>query len=124
VLHAEWQNEGDLLNYDGADTNVYINTIDNGAGTIAFAATRLDVATGVTTPGTLAVVKFTAIRKGECSDLTLTEVVVADKDEETVCEAYCWEGNELADRADLNDDYNVNILDAVIIGTCWGDVAY
>lgn len=59
-------------------------TIDNGAGTIAFAATRLDVATGVTTPGTLAVVKFTTIRKGECSDLTLTEVVVADKDGEEI----------------------------------------
>ena len=84
VLHCEWQNEGTFLDYDGAETNVYVNTIDNGAGTISFAATRVDVATGVTTPGTLATIKFTAIRKGECSDLTLTEVVVADEDGEAI----------------------------------------
>jgi outer membrane protein assembly factor BamB len=79
VLHTEWQNEGTFLNYDGADTNVYINTIDNGAGTISFAATRVDVTTGVTDPGTLAVIKFTAIQKGVCSDLTLDGVLVADE---------------------------------------------
>jgi len=84
VLHAEWQNEGDFLNYDGADTKVYVNTIDNGAGTIAFAATRLDVATGVTTPGMLAAIKFTAIRKGECSDLTLIDVAAADENGEAI----------------------------------------
>ena len=79
VLHAEWQNEGTFLNQDGAETNVYINTIDNGAGTISFAATRVDVTTGVTDPGTLAVIKFTAIRKGVCSDMTLSDVVAADE---------------------------------------------
>ena len=79
VLHAEWQNEGTFLNHDGAQTNVYINTVDNGAGTISFAATRVDVTTGVTGPGTLAVIKFTAIRKGICSDLTLDGVIVADE---------------------------------------------
>ena len=79
VLHAEWQNEGTFLNHDGAETNVYINTIDNGAGTISFAATRVDVTTGVTSPGTLAVIKFTAIQKGICSDLTLDGVIVADE---------------------------------------------
>ncbi|HIE32093.1 MAG TPA: DUF3344 domain-containing protein, partial [Methanosarcinales archaeon] len=35
VLHAEWQNEGTFLNGDGEPTNVYINNIDNGAGTIS-----------------------------------------------------------------------------------------
>ena len=79
VLHAEWQNEGTFLDHDGAETNVYINTIDNGAGTISFAATRVDVTTGVTSPGTLAVIKFTAIQKGICSDLTLDGVIVADE---------------------------------------------
>lgn len=38
--------------------------------------------------------------------------------------AYCWEGRERADRADLNNDCKVNILDAVIIGTCWGHTAW
>jgi outer membrane protein assembly factor BamB len=84
VLHVEWQNEGDLLNYDGADTNVYINTIDNGAGTISFAATRVETEEGVTTPGTLAAIKFTAIRKGECSDLTLIDVAAADENGEEI----------------------------------------
>jgi outer membrane protein assembly factor BamB len=79
VLHAEWQNEGTFLDHDGAVTNVYINTIDNGAGTISFAATRVDVTTGVTAPGTLAVIKFTAIQKGICSDLTLDGVIVANE---------------------------------------------
>jgi archaellum component FlaF (FlaF/FlaG flagellin family) len=48
ALHGEWQNEGTFLNSDGATTTVVINTIDNGAGTISFAATRTDIQTGVT----------------------------------------------------------------------------
>jgi hypothetical protein len=34
-----------------------------------------------------------------------------------------WEGNENGDRVDLNNDCKVNILDAVIIGACWGHIA-
>ncbi|MHC1583786.1 MAG: putative Ig domain-containing protein [Methanosarcinales archaeon] len=84
VLHCEWQNEGTFLSSDGADTNVYINTIDNGAGTISFAATRVGAPDGVTDPGTLATIKFTAILKGECSDLTLTYIVAADENAEAI----------------------------------------
>ena len=80
VLHAEWQNEGTFLSSDGASTHVYVNTIDNGAGTIAFAATRTDTEEGVTTPGILAVIKFTAMQKGECSDLDLISVIASDGD--------------------------------------------
>jgi hypothetical protein len=38
----------------------------------------------------------------------------------------CWRDlpNEWADRADLNNDHVVNILDMVIIGTRWKDKAW
>ena len=84
VLHAEWQNEGTFLDQDGSDTQVYINTINNGAGTILFAATRIGTEEGVTTHGILAVIKFTAILKGECSDLTLIDVVVSNENGEEI----------------------------------------
>ena len=78
VIHAEFQNEGDFLNQDGADTNVYINTIDNGIGKISFAATRIDAQTGVTGPGILAIIRFTAVRQGECSDIVFGSVKASD----------------------------------------------
>ncbi len=92
VLHCEWQNEGTFLSSDGADTNVYINTIDNGAGTISFAATRTGVEFGVKDPGTLATIKFTAIQQGGNSSLNLSDVVAANDD-----------GNEI-DPLDLIND--------------------
>jgi hypothetical protein len=80
VLHAEWQNEGTFLNSDGAETTVYINTIDNGAGTISFAATRVGDVGGIANPsGTLAVIKFTASQQGASSNLTLSDVVAANE---------------------------------------------
>jgi len=78
VLHAEWQNEGTFLNSDGADTNMYINTIDNGAGTVSFAATRTGTTDGVIDSGTLTTIKFTAIRQGADTNLTLSDVIAAN----------------------------------------------
>ena len=78
VLHAEWQNEGTFLNSDGMPTNMYINNINNGAGTISFAATRVGDVGGVTAAGTLAVIKFTAIQQGGSSNLTLSGVIAAN----------------------------------------------
>jgi len=78
VLHAEWQNEGTFLNHDGAETNVYINTIDNGAGIISYAVFCLKKKNGVTDPGILAVIKFTAKEPGTCTNLNLSNVIVSD----------------------------------------------
>jgi hypothetical protein len=78
VLHAEWQNEGTFLNQGGVETTMYINTIDNGAGTISFAATRVGDVGGAIDPGTLAVIKFTAIKQGASSTLILSDVVAAN----------------------------------------------
>ncbi|MGP8328786.1 MAG: DUF3344 domain-containing protein [Methanosarcinaceae archaeon] len=78
VIHAEWQNEGDFLKQDGATTNVYINTIDNSAGKVTFAATRTNTETGVTEPGTVATIHFTAMQMGASTDLTLSNVKVSD----------------------------------------------
>jgi len=80
VIHAEWQNEGDFLKQDDATTNVYINTIDNSAGTVTFAVTRTDISTGATVPGTLATVHFTAVQMGANTTLTLTSVKASDPD--------------------------------------------
>jgi len=92
VLHAEWQNEGTFLSQGGVETTMYINTIDNGAGTISFAATRVGDVGGAIDPGTLAVIKFTAIQQGGSSDLILSGVVAAN-----------MYGNEI-DPVDLIDD--------------------
>jgi hypothetical protein len=80
VLHCEWQNEGTFLSGpDGADTNMYINNINNGAGTIAFAATRVNTPDGVPNPsGTLATIKFTAIQQGADTNLNLSDIVVSN----------------------------------------------
>ncbi len=80
AIHAEYQIEGDFLKEDGASTNVYINGIDNGAGKVSFAVTRTGTTTGVTTPGTLATMHFTAVATGATSDLTLTSVKISDPD--------------------------------------------
>ena len=80
VLHAEWQNEGSFLSSDGAGTMVLINNIDNGNGIISFAATRIETEDGVTDPGTLAVIKFTAMKQGANSSLTLSEVKASNDD--------------------------------------------
>jgi len=84
VLHAEWQNEGTFLNQDGADTILVINTIDNDEGNISFALTRSDTSIGVTNPGTLAVIKFTAKEPGQCTNLNITHVIVSDPDGEAL----------------------------------------
>ena len=80
VIHAEYQIEGDFLKQGGASTNVYINTIDNGAGKVSFAVTRTGTTTGATEPGTLAIIHFTAVATGTTSNLTLTSVKIADPD--------------------------------------------
>ena len=78
VIHAEWQNEGNFLNQGGASTNVYVNNIDNSAGTVSFAVTRTNTNDGATEPGTLATIHFTAEQIGTNSTLTLTSVKVSD----------------------------------------------
>ena len=80
VIHAEWQNEGDFLKQDEASTNVYINNIDNDAGILAFAVTRTGTQTGVTNPGTLARIHFTATKHGANTILSFTKVKVSDSD--------------------------------------------
>jgi len=84
VLHAEWQNEGDFLKQDGASTNVYINNIDNTAGKLTFAVTRVGTQTGVTTPGILARIGFTALKQGASTTLTFTKVKMSDPDANSV----------------------------------------
>ncbi|RZN42783.1 MAG: DUF3344 domain-containing protein [Methanophagales archaeon ANME-1-THS] len=84
VIHAEWQNEGDFLKQGGASTNVYINTIDNGAGLVSFAVTRTGTPDGATTPGTLATIHFTAVKLGATTDLTLTLVKASDPEAQPI----------------------------------------
>jgi outer membrane protein assembly factor BamB len=84
VLHAEWQNEGTFLNQDGADTTVYLNTIDNDAGKVSFAATRIDTPDGVSDPATLATIKFTAIKQGACTNMNITRVIASDPDAQPI----------------------------------------
>ena len=84
VLHAEWQNEGDFLKQGGASTNVYVNNIDNTAGKLTFAVTRVGTQTGVTTPGILARIGFTALKQGASTTLTFTKVKMSDPDANSV----------------------------------------
>jgi hypothetical protein len=85
VVHAEWQNEGEFLKQGGASTNVYINKIDNSAGTIKFAVTRTGTTAGATAKGTLARIAFTALeQQGACSDLVFSSVKMSDPGAEPI----------------------------------------
>jgi hypothetical protein len=84
VLRCEWQNEGTFLNHDGSDTTVYRNVIDNDIGKISFAATRTGTPNGVTDPATFAIIKFTAIEPGACTNLNITGVSASDPDADPV----------------------------------------
>ena len=79
VLEALSQEEGDLLNEAGAVNTIEVtNSIDNDAGKLEYGLTRMGVATGVTTTGTLSRVAFKVIGEARGSYLDFTDVVVGD----------------------------------------------
>ena len=79
VLEALSQEEGDLLNEDGAANTIEItNVIDNEAGTLEYGLTRMGVTTGITAAGTLSRITFRVIRAGRGSYLNLTGVIVGN----------------------------------------------
>ncbi|HIH87024.1 MAG TPA: hypothetical protein HA304_03880, partial [Methanosarcinales archaeon] len=84
AIHAEWQTEGDFLKQGDSNTNVYTNNVDNNAGTISFAVTRKDTGTGVTDPGTLSTIHFTAVKQGANTTLILTDVKASDPDAQPI----------------------------------------
>ena len=77
VIHAETVTYGDFLMGEGS---VFIGTsdVDNANGVVSFAAARQGTDNGVTTPGTFAIVHFTAMMQGETSELDLVNTLASD----------------------------------------------
>jgi len=77
VLRAETQTKGPLLGKIG-ETIIITNSIDHANGIISYAETRKGDIGGVTLPGILATVHFTAIQQGANTSLNLSNVIVVD----------------------------------------------
>jgi len=77
VLHAETVTYGDFLTGEGS-VFVSHSDIDNANGIVSFAAARQGTDIGVTTPGTFAIVHFTAVMQGETSELDLVNTLASD----------------------------------------------
>ncbi len=116
VLRAETQVKEPFLTSDGNDSMVVINTVDNTAGETEYSETRKDTAVGVTTPGTLATITFTAIGDtGTSSYLNLSEVIISDPTPEAMPDAWTVITNDSINicqnqppvaNATVYDDYN------------------
>jgi hypothetical protein len=76
VLQAETVTYSDFLMGEGS---VFIGNsdIDNANGVVSFAAARQGTDIGVTTPGTFAIVHFTAMMQGETSELDLVNALAS-----------------------------------------------
>ncbi len=116
VLRAETQVKEPFLTSDGNDSMVVINTVDNTAGETEYSETREDTTVGVTTPGTLATITFTAIGDtGTSSYLNLSEVIISDPTPEAMPDAWTVITNDSINicqnqppvaNATVYDDYN------------------
>ncbi len=79
-LEAEKQMQGAFLNQNGANTLVMVNTLDNHAGKISYAETRMGTPDGATGSGILASVKFRAKNSlEEPVSILLQNVVLVNK---------------------------------------------
>ena len=118
VLRAETQVKGPFLTADGNDSMVIINTVDNtpGAGETEYSETRKNIADGVTDPGVLATITFTAIGDvGTSSWLNLSEVIVSNPTPEAMPDTWIVLENDEIEicineppvaNAIVYDDYN------------------
>jgi len=80
VVRAEVQNKGSFLG-ELDNTIVLVNAIDQVNGKVSYAETR-KVPGGVTNPGTLATIQFTAIgARGATSDLALNGVIIVNAED-------------------------------------------
>ena len=77
VLRPETQTKGPLLGNIG-ETIVITNSIDHTNGIISYAETRKGDIGGVTLPGTLVTIHFTALQQGANTNLNLSNVIAVD----------------------------------------------
>ena len=79
ALKAETVTYGDFLAQDGwSNIDVWHTDINNANGVVEFAAARQGTSDGVTSPGTFAIVHFTAETQGMTSELNLTNALASD----------------------------------------------
>jgi outer membrane protein assembly factor BamB len=79
ALKAETVAYGDFLTQDGwSNIDVWHTDINNANGVVEFAAARQGTSDGVTSPGTFAIVHFTAETQGMTSELNLTNALASD----------------------------------------------
>ena len=75
LLNATEQIQGPFLSQDGANSNVFVNDINNTLGLIKYTETRTGVDYGITEPGILAMITFRALLPGTSNlDLSLVKL--------------------------------------------------
>jgi len=121
ILQANSVTEGNLLSQGGASTFFQGGTINNGAGTITnVAGAIITPGASVGTPGTFATISFTATAAGT-SALTLSGVVVGNKDGVAVATTTTGGSVTVYPDWDVNMDGLVNVLDMTLVGQHWGE---
>jgi len=122
VVTANSVTQGNLLVQGGAATCFTPGTIDNMAGTIT------NVAGAITTPGesvsqsgTFATVSFTAGVAEGTSELDLSNVIVADKQGQSVAITVSPGSVTVCPDWDVNLDLSVNVLDITLVGQHCGE---
>ncbi|RZN42788.1 MAG: hypothetical protein EFT35_01740 [Methanophagales archaeon ANME-1-THS] len=77
LLYARDQARGPFLSQGGATTTLFVNEMNNTIGVIKYGESRTGVESGVTVPGDLATLSFSAIEPGVCY-LNLSNVKLSD----------------------------------------------
>jgi hypothetical protein len=121
ILQANSVTEGNLLSQGGASTFFQPGTTNNGAGTITnVAGAIITPGASVSQNGTFATVSFTATAAGT-SALTLSGVVVGNKDGVAVATTVTSGSVTVCPDWDVNLDGSVNVLDMTVVGQHWGE---
>jgi len=121
LIRANSVTEGDLLKQGGANTYFSPGTIDNTAGKITgVAGAIITPGTTVSSPGTFAVISFTAKTTEGTSPLDLSNVIVGDVNGNPV-PITVNNGSVTVTTCigDVNGDGHVNVLDMIRVGQCW-----
>jgi hypothetical protein len=114
--------EGNLLSQGGASTFFMAGTIDNVAGTITSVAGAIATpGASVSGSGTFATVSFTAGTAVGTLALDLSNVIVADKQGQSVAITVTDGSVAVCPDWDANLDESVNVLDMTLVGQHWGE---
>lgn len=114
--------EGNFLNQGGAQTFFLAGTIDNNGGTLKnVAGATKGAGSGVTQPGTFAVIQCTALKGHTSSGFALDNVIVGNQEAAPVpLQPITVDQVDVTISGDLNNDGFIDDEDLVAVGAVFG----